>query len=296
MPRRCVRARYERLNTLTGWPFWAPSDMASVEHALDLAGLSAGEHLVDLGCGDGQVLVAGARRGARVSGVECDEDLVEHARLALDENDLAGDVVLGDVFEFPLDDADVVFTYLAPATLQRLTPSLQSLDAIRLVTVDFAVPNLEPALVEGQAHLYRLPAPVTRAEDIGWHAPGVIVAVTPGRHSLTCLTLVHPGGDVVMTSEVLDEVLTYAVGADHVEPGQVVAVDLRWEELEVGTFVAGAIACEGAGEVAVFALVTEDEDGLWEVTADGVDRLWARVAAGWVPSTFAELLAGCDEP
>ena len=271
--------------------------MASVEHALDLAELTAGEHLVDLGCGDGQVLVAGAKRGARVSGVECDEDLVEHARQALVENHLEGEVVLGDVFEFPLDDADVVFTYLAPATLQRLTPGLQSLDGVRLVTVDFAVPNLEPELVEGQTRLYRLPAQEATSEaPVGWHTAGAIVAVTPRRHSLTCLSLVHPGGAVAITDEVLDDVLSYAVGADEVEPGHAVAVDLRWDELEVGTFVAGVLTCDGVGEIAVFALVTEDEDGLWEVTADGVDRLWSRVAAGWIPSTFDELLAGCDEP
>ena len=284
------------MSTLTGWPFWAPSDMAAVEHALDLAELTRGDHLVDLGCGDGQVLVAGAKRGARVSGVECDEDLVEHSRQALTENELEGDVVLGDVFEFPLDDADVVFTYLAPATLQRLTPALQSLDGTRLVTVDFAVPNLEPDLVEGQTHLYRLPATETSTDATGWQSAGAIVAVTPNRHSLTCLHVDHPGGSVAVSDDGIGHALTYAVGADEIGEGQTVAVDLRWNELDLGTFVAGTLSCAGVGDLDVFALVTEDEDGLWEVTADGVDRLRSRVAAGWVPGTFDELLAGCDEP
>jgi len=284
------------LSTLTGWPFWAPSDMESVAHALDLAGLREGEHLVDLGCGDGQVLVAAAERGARVSGVECDEELVERAREALSRNGLHGDVVLGDVFEFPLDDADVVFTYLAPATLQRLTPRLQSLSGSRLVTVDFAVPNLEPECVDGQAHLYRLPAPIRRAStDAGWHAAGALVAVAPLRHSLTCLTLHHPGGHVVVSDNGLDEALTFVVGTDHVDAGREVACDVRWHELEGGSFAAGELWCEGVGEIAVFGFVTDEEDGLWEVAAEGVERLWARIDQGWVPETFAQLLAACDE-
>lgn len=283
------------MSTLTGWPFWAPSDMASVRRALDLAGLAAGEHLVDLGCGDGQVLVAAAQRGARVSGVECDGGLVEEARRALVENDLEGEVVRGDVFGFPLDDADVVFTYLAPATLQRLVPRLQELRGTRLVTVDFAVPNLAHDAIDGQARLYRLPAGPDEHGPTGWQAAGALVAVSPDRHSLTCLSLVHPGGAVTIADEALTDVLTYVVGADAVAAGHAVAVDIRWEELPVGTFVAGVMRCEAVGETAVFGFVTDEEDGLWEVTQDGVDRLWRRVAEGWTPSSFAELLAACDE-
>jgi SAM-dependent methyltransferase len=284
------------LSTLTGWPFWAPSDMESVEQALDLAELAEGEHLVDLGCGDGQVLVAGARRGSRVSGVECDEELVERARAALSENELPGEVELGDVFEFPLDDADVVFTYLAPATLQRLVDRFQALDGARLVTVDFAVPNLEPDEVDGQNHLYLLPASWSRPGEVGWQAAGVIVGVTPDRHSLTCLTVHHPIGSVTIeTVDGMDGAAAVAVGADEVDrEGDAVAVDLRWEELKVGTFVVGALRCDAVGDLPVFAYVSEDEEGLWEVTADGIDRLADKVAHGWTPSSFAELLAACD--
>ena len=270
--------------------------MASVEQALDVAGAAAGDHVVDLGCGDGQVLVAAARRGCRVTGVECDAELAEHARTALAENDLPGEVVVGDVFEFPIDDAVVLFTYLAPATLQRLSDRFQHASGARLVTVDFEVPGLLPDVVEGSTHLYRLPANVKASVDrAGWQADGVLVAVTPERHSLTCLLLHGAGGDVFV--EAVGDIarrLTAATGVDRAVEGAPVAVDIRWEELALGVFTHGALRCPGVPDLAVFALVTHEDEGLWDVTQDGVDRLRRKAADGWVPATFAELVAGCD--
>ena len=52
------------------WAFWAPTPDGIVERALDLAGVGPGMRFLDLGCGDGRVLVAAARRGADVRGIE----------------------------------------------------------------------------------------------------------------------------------------------------------------------------------------------------------------------------------
>ena len=285
-----------RLSTLTGWPFWAPSDLEAVEHALDLAGVTAADHVVDLGCGDGQVLVAAAQRGCTVAGVECDADLVDRARRALAENDLRGDVVLGDVFDYPLDGATVVFTYLAPATLQRLEPRLQAAEGARLVAVDFGVPGLEPDLVDERNHLYYLPATRLPLAAPGWASAGVLVAVTPGRHSLTCLEVTSAGGPVDLTATPeLAAAVTIATGCDDAEEGAPVAVDLRWNELDEHAFVTGRFTLDGAGALDVFAFVTDDvDDPVWEVSDEGVERLTAKVAAGWRPDTFADLVAACD--
>ncbi len=106
------------------WPFWAPS-----------------------------------RRGARVLGVEFDAGLVEQARHRLARAGLEGEVVHGDIFNVDIT-ADVIFTYLTPGTLQQLTPRLQALPVgTRLVTLDFAVPDLEPELDQNPA-----PLPLPAAE------------------------------------------------------------------------------------------------------------------------------------
>lgn len=123
------------------WPFFAPSRRKAIERALTLAALAPGERFVDLGCGDGRVLVAAARRGARVLGIEADGELVEQARRRLDRAGVDGRVVEGDIFDCEID-ADVVFAYLTPGTLQELTSRFQAMAGTRLVTLDFAVPDL----------------------------------------------------------------------------------------------------------------------------------------------------------
>src|SRR5687768_4519465 len=80
-----------------GWPFWAPSDEASVEAALDLAAVGPGDRVADLGCGDGHVLVRATQRGAKVVGVETDAELAQQARDALAAAGADGEVIEGDL-------------------------------------------------------------------------------------------------------------------------------------------------------------------------------------------------------
>src|SRR3954471_3190538 len=102
-----------------GWPFWAATSDERIDRAFDLARLEPGEHLIDLGCGDGRVLLrAAVLREAKVTGVELDGALAASARQLLADHHAAGDVLETDFSsgDVPLEDADVVFAYLSPAT------------------------------------------------------------------------------------------------------------------------------------------------------------------------------------
>ncbi len=278
---------------ITGWPFWAPSDLAAVDRALDLAGLVPGERFVDLGCGDGQVLVAAARRGAVVRGVECDEDLAEQARKALAANGFTGEVVVGDLFDPALElDADVVFTYLAPATLQRLRGRLRAMTGTRLVTVDFAVPGLMPVTEEGLTHLYRLPCRLQQPCRPGWATAGTLVVTVPDTPSLTCLEMHHAGGPVrLQVAPPLAAAGTFVTGADEADPGAPVAIDIRWEGAEAGTAASGTIAIDGVGEHHVTVLFFEESEGQWHLSDDAAVNLARRFAGQPGPATVAEVLA-----
>src|SRR5687768_1686272 len=163
----------------TGWPFWAPSEASLVQRALDLAGVDHGVRVLDLGCGDGSVLVAAAQRGAHVRGVESDEELVVQARKNLAEAGVSGDVEAGDVFTVPLDDVDVLFTYLSPGTLQRLVPRLRR-DAragTKLVTVEYTLAGVvEAGDPDDDVHLYVLPPEDVEpsGDAAGWAAAGLL--------------------------------------------------------------------------------------------------------------------------
>lgn len=97
-----------------------------VEAMLDLAGLQAGERLMDLGSGDGRIVLAAARRGAEATGVEIDGELVERARRRAELEGLQARArfTRGNLFEVSLRDADVVSLYLLTSINQRLRPKI----------------------------------------------------------------------------------------------------------------------------------------------------------------------------
>ena len=106
-------------------PF-VPSPPEVVEGMLDLAGLKAGERLVDLGSGDGRVAIAAARRGASALGVDISAGLVARARLHARDEGVEGKArfVRGDLFTATIRDADVVTLYLLPDVNRRVRPKL----------------------------------------------------------------------------------------------------------------------------------------------------------------------------
>lgn len=252
--------------------------------------------LLDLGCGDGQVVAAAARRGALAAGVEADPDLVEQARTSLSDAGLDGDIRLGDLFapdldlEVPGADETVLFAYLAPATLQRLVPGLARADRRRLVTVDFDVPGLTPHRREGAARLYRLPGKQRRIGAPGWPSAGTLLTVAPDCQSLACLDLVHPGGPVrARLSRNLAPYASVLAGSDHLDGAAHLAIDLRWEPMEEGTVSLGTCRVTGVEDHALVIVVTE-EDGMWELDDHAVDGIRRAMRRRRPPRTLSALL------
>ena len=83
--------------------------------------------LVDLGCGDGRIVVDAARRtGCRARGVELDQGLAELARANVAAAGLAErvEIVHGDAAGVSLADATVVVVFLPVGTVEALVPDL----------------------------------------------------------------------------------------------------------------------------------------------------------------------------
>ena len=279
-------------DTAATWPFWAPSQATAVDEALELAGVGPGVRVMDLGCGDGQVLLAAAARGAEVAGVEADADLVDEARSHLREAGIDADIRVGDLFDPTLDlDADVYFSYLAPATLQRLLPTLQAHRSSRLVTVDFDVPGLVPTRRSGAARLYALPGRRRPVRGTGWPTAGTLVATAPECQSLSCLDVVHPGGATqVRLSRPLRAVATSLAGATSLDGPAHLAVDIRWEPMAEGTITAGAVRAASCADHAVIVIATDDDEGMWELSPEAVASLQRARRRRRPPTTIAELL------
>ncbi len=101
-----------------------------IPHLLDFSGIEAGQQLIDLGCGDGRVLIdAAARHGCEAVGYETDPALVARGRAtvaASDSTDVRNHVTLQEVDARDADvsEADVVFIFLPITALQNLVPAV----------------------------------------------------------------------------------------------------------------------------------------------------------------------------
>jgi len=116
---------------------------------LDLSQIKPGEVLYDLGCGDGRLIILAAKDvGAKSTGIELREDLVERARTEIKRLNLEDKVkvIQGNFFDVNISDANVVTLYLTSSANERLRPKLEAeLKAgVRVVSHDFKVPGWKP--------------------------------------------------------------------------------------------------------------------------------------------------------
>jgi cyclopropane fatty-acyl-phospholipid synthase-like methyltransferase len=133
----------------------APFVQTPVEVAkkmLDISQIRSGEILYDLGCGDGRLIILAAKElGARATGVELREDLIERARTEIKRLNLESkvNVIQGNFFDVPISDADVVTLYLTSSANERLRPKLEAelKPGARVISHDFKVPGWKPSAV-----------------------------------------------------------------------------------------------------------------------------------------------------
>lgn len=108
---------------------YAETRPETVDLMLDMGEVKPGEYVLDLGTGDGRILIAAARdHGARGLGVDIDPVMVKRAQANARRAGVADRVEfrVADLFETPLGEADVVTMYLLPDINLQLRPRLLS--------------------------------------------------------------------------------------------------------------------------------------------------------------------------
>lgn len=105
---------------------YEPSPANVVERMLDMAAVGPDDVVFDLGSGDGRIVIAAAKRGARGVGVEVDPKLVEGARRRAEKEDVADRTrfLQQDLFQADIAEATVVTLFLWPEVNLRLRPKL----------------------------------------------------------------------------------------------------------------------------------------------------------------------------
>jgi SAM-dependent methyltransferase len=110
-----------------------------VERMLRMAEVGSDDYLIDLGSGDGRIVIAAAQRGARALGVDLDPDLVRIAGENAKRAGVAERVQFQqrDIFDTDLSQASVVAFYLLPEFNVKLLPRLLALKpGTRIVSHD----------------------------------------------------------------------------------------------------------------------------------------------------------------
>ena len=150
---------------------WGPTPPELVEKMLDMARVTAADYVMDLGSGDGRMVIAAAKRGARALGVEYEPEMVALARRSAAEQGVAerASFVQGDMYEADISQATVLALFLLPDNLRRLTPKFLAMKpGSRIVSNGFPIEGWQadeldtlPACYDWcTALLYTVPAKV----------------------------------------------------------------------------------------------------------------------------------------
>ena len=146
------------LSALWGAP-WAPTPRRARESMLRLADIHPGERVVDLGAGDGRLVIDAAREyQADAVGVEIDplRCLVANGLIRLFGLRGRAKVKWGNMYHYDLRGVDVVLMYLLQSTNKRLWTKLarELQPGARVVSRTFTLPHWTPAAIDNTHNIF----------------------------------------------------------------------------------------------------------------------------------------------
>ncbi len=148
---------------------WLPTPDAMIERLMHMAAVTPQDRLVDLGSGDGRIVIAAARDfDVPARGVEYDPAMVAFARQQAQAAGVGDKATFeeGDIFETDFAEASVVALYLLPELNLRLRPLLLAMrPGTRIVTHQFDMgrwtPDETATVAHRQGYLWIVPANMT---------------------------------------------------------------------------------------------------------------------------------------
>jgi SAM-dependent methyltransferase len=171
---------------------YVPTPQVVVSRMLELAQIKPGDTVIDLGSGDGRLVITAAQKyGARGFGVELDPRLVERSNAAAARAGVADRVkfLQQDLFQTDFHQANVLTLYLLPDVNMALRPKIleELKPGTRVVSHDYGMREWRPdaqeiipapdktvgARKESMVYLWVVPAKVEGDWDLEIAADGV---------------------------------------------------------------------------------------------------------------------------
>lgn len=138
-----------------GAPF-LPTLKPQVGEALDMINLKKGQTLLELGSGDGRVMVEAAKRGINSIGYELNPLLVVYSRVLTWRWRKNIKIVWANYWKVTLPKADGIFVFLLTPYMDKLDKKItkEAKRPVRLVSFAFNLPNKKPSTKRGGVFLY----------------------------------------------------------------------------------------------------------------------------------------------
>lgn len=135
---------------------YVPTMRRQVETAFELLDLKPGQHLIELGCGDGKLLIAAAKRGIYVIGYELNPILVAVCWLRTWRYRKFVSVKLADFWRADWPKADAVFGFILPKLMPKLEHKIlnEKRGPLKVASFAFAIPGKEPVKTKDAVFLY----------------------------------------------------------------------------------------------------------------------------------------------
>jgi SAM-dependent methyltransferase len=198
---------------------WVPSTMEMVEKMLDIAKVGPSDVVMDLGSGDGRMIIAAAKRGAKAVGVEYTPEMVELSRQKAKEAGVADKAtfIQGDMYVADISEASVMALFLLPHNLDKLKDKFLALKpGSRIVLNTYAITGWEPdykETMDGDCSswctilLHYVPARVDGAWTLG---PGTLTLTQD--HQMISGELVAGGQKSLVTGKLMGNDITFTAG------------------------------------------------------------------------------------
>lgn len=137
---------------LKGAP-WVPTKANDVQRFIALADIQPNQTMVDLGCGDGRLLVAAADANTNVQAIGYELSLfpylLAHARRLFSSNRKNIHIHYGNALTKNLHDADIVYSFLMPKIHTKLKEKFtkELKPGAKMITYVWPIEGLEPSKI-----------------------------------------------------------------------------------------------------------------------------------------------------
>ncbi|MCC7523094.1 hypothetical protein IT407_04855 [Candidatus Uhrbacteria bacterium] len=135
---------------------WLPVRRRDIADAFALAQPGSDDTVIDLGSGDGRLLLESAKKGAAVIGYELNPILVWISRIRLKSFASRSVIHRQNLLDADLSKATIIYIFGIGPLMPKLSKKIQKecRAGVKIISFAFELPGMQPVQTKGVVHLY----------------------------------------------------------------------------------------------------------------------------------------------